>query len=320
MLFRSILNLGEVEPSDELTKSLAHKLEWSRGVRAAANKTGEDQALTPAQVLVLSGLQPTARLVAAGTEWEESKERLLAHFTAKGRVRLLPELESRDEGDALLAGFLDDVSGPERWLAAVSVRTELAELGVGNVVDALLRYQSSADSVAAQVEYSVLHRWINYHFGIDKRLRSQHGESRDELVAEYRKLDREIIAQASGDIVTEVTSRRPSATYGQSAVIRREGEKKRRHIPVRQLVDEARDVIQAIHPCFMMSPLAVSQYLPSDIEFDVVIFDEASQVTPGDAINCIYRGKALITAGDQRQLPPTSFFSAGADVDRKSVV
>ena len=47
--------------------------------------------------------------------------------------------------------------------------------------------------------------------------------------------------------------------------------------------------------------------------FDVVIFDEASHVTPGDAINCIYRGKDLITAGDDRQLPPTSFFDRMAD-------
>ncbi|WP_250031453.1 DUF3320 domain-containing protein [Paractinoplanes maris] len=64
-----------------------------------------------------------------------------------------------------------------------------------------------------------------------------------------------------------------------------------------------------------MSPLAVSQYLPPDLEFDVVIFDEASQVTPGDAINCIYRGRALITAGDDRQLPPTSFFERVVEED-----
>ena len=68
-----------------------------------------------------------------------------------------------------------------------------------------------------------------------------------------------------------------------------------------------------IKPVFMMSPLAVSQYLPSDMRFDVVIFDEASQVTPGDAINCIYRGNSLILAGDDKQLPPTSFFERNAD-------
>ncbi len=70
-------------------------------------------------------------------------------------------------------------------------------------------------------------------------------------------------------------------------------------MPVRVLIERARHVCQAIKPCFMMSPLAVSQYLPADLRFDVVIFDEASQVSPADAISCIYRGGALILAGDQ---------------------
>ena len=66
--------------------------------------------------------------------------------------------------------------------------------------------------------------------------------------------------------------------------------------------------MQGLKPCFMMSPLSVSQYLPATMRFDVVIFDEASQVLPWDAVNCVYRGDALIVAGDQKQLPPTSFF------------
>jgi very-short-patch-repair endonuclease len=60
----------------------------------------------------------------------------------------------------------------------------------------------------------------------------------------------------------------------------------------------------------MMSPLTVSQFLPPSLHFDAVIFDEASQVRPSDAINCIYRGSQLIIAGDDQQLPPTSFFEA----------
>src|SRR5262249_14494808 len=82
------------------------------------------------------------------------------------------------------------------------------------------------------------------------------------------------------------------------------GGKKTGHLPVRVLIEQTRRVCQAIKPCFMMSPLAVSQYLPADLRFDMVIFDEASQVSPADAIGCIYRGSALILAGDQRQLPP----------------
>jgi hypothetical protein len=58
----------------------------------------------------------------------------------------------------------------------------------------------------------------------------------------------------------------------------------------------------------MMSPLTVSHYLSPDHHFDLAVFDEASQITPWDAINCIYRADQLIVAGDPKQLPPTPFF------------
>ncbi len=84
-------------------------------------------------------------------------------------------------------------------------------------------------------------------------------------------------------------------------------------MPVRELLGRTREVVQSVKPCFMMSPLTVSQMLPADYHFDVVVFDEASQVRPSDAINCIYRGQTLIVAGDDKQLPPTSFFDSAGE-------
>ncbi len=103
-------------------------------------------------------------------------------------------------------------------------------------------------------------------------------------------------------------ARRPNTNVGAVGLIDHEGQKKRRHMPVRTLISRAADAIQAVKPCFMMSPLSVSQFLPPDVKFDMVIFDEASQVKPADAVNCVYRGEQLIVAGDQKQLPPTTFF------------
>lgn len=84
-------------------------------------------------------------------------------------------------------------------------------------------------------------------------------------------------------------------------------------MPVCSLLERTSDVVQRIKPCFMMSPLTVSRFLPPYFRFDVVIFDEASQVLPQDAINCIYRASSLIVAGDQKQLPPTNFFALTED-------
>ncbi len=91
--------------------------------------------------------------------------------------------------------------------------------------------------------------------------------------------------------------------------MRREFEKKKRHLPIRQLMKQSGNLIQKIKPCFMMSPLSIAQYLdPTTVQFDIIIFDEASQVKPEDALGALLRGRQAIIMGDSKQLPPTSFF------------
>ncbi|MGA2261252.1 MAG: DUF4011 domain-containing protein, partial [Acidobacteriota bacterium] len=109
---------------------------------------------------------------------------------------------------------------------------------------------------------------------------------------------------------------------GQMGVLRREFEKKRRHMPLRKLMSNAGNAIQAIKPVFMMSPLSIANYLPPESsQFDLVVFDEASQVKPVDAWGAILRGKQAIVVGDSKQLPPTNFFdtlSTEEDIDEAS--
>lgn len=98
---------------------------------------------------------------------------------------------------------------------------------------------------------------------------------------------------------------------GQLQIISREIHKKRRHMPIRELVNQAGQAIQAIKPVFMMSPMSIAMYIPpSVLEFDLVIFDEASQVKPVDAFGAILRSKQAVIVGDDKQLPPTSFFNS----------
>lgn len=95
-----------------------------------------------------------------------------------------------------------------------------------------------------------------------------------------------------------------------------EGQKKRKQMSIRRLLAETGSVVQTIKPCFMMSPLSVSTFLDSDrIRFDTVVFDEASQIFPQDALGAIYRGKQLIVVGDSKQMPPSNFFSSSSDSD-----
>ena len=87
------------------------------------------------------------------------------------------------------------------------------------------------------------------------------------------------------------------------------------HLPLRRLLDQVADVLFAVKPCWAMSPLMVSQVLPAARLFDVVIFDEASQIVPADAIPSVIRAHQVVLAGDDHQLPPTSFFRQFSDAD-----
>jgi very-short-patch-repair endonuclease/DNA polymerase III delta prime subunit len=138
----------------------------------------------------------------------------------------------------------------------------------------------------------------------------------EKRIEQFRNLDREQLNLAQQSIAERIASARPRPTeFTQRApsaeitVLVREFQKKRRIKPLRRLFRETSHVAQALKPCFMMSPLSVSQFLdPDHFRFDLVIFDEASQVKVEDAVGCIFRGQQLVVAGDSKQLPPTRFF------------
>lgn len=110
-----------------------------------------------------------------------------------------------------------------------------------------------------------------------------------------------------------------SMAIGQMGVLHREFNKQRRLLPLRKLFTEAGTSIQAIKPVVMMSPLSIARYVPQQaLQFDVVIFDEASQVKPVDAFGALMRAKQAIVVGDEQQMPPTAFFDntlVGEDTD-----
>ena len=98
--------------------------------------------------------------------------------------------------------------------------------------------------------------------------------------------------------------------------LKSEFNRKKGHRPIRSLLLHSGDLVQRIKPCFMMGPLSIAQFLdPRAIQFDTVIFDEASQVRPEDALGALLRGKQVIVMGDTRQLPPTTFFDHVVDDD-----
>ena len=143
------------------------------------------------------------------------------------------------------------------------------------------------------------------------------GRGHEHAIGTFCDLDRRLLRHNRARLALEHWQRLPRHEGGgQLAVLRREFEKKSRHMPLRSLLGRAGNAVRAIKPVFLMSPLSVASYLaPGGPAFDLVVFDEASQVRPVDALGSILRGRQAVVVGDSRQLPPTSFFDRLTGVD-----
>lgn len=151
------------------------------------------------------------------------------------------------------------------------------------------------------------------HAAIREFDRNQH----EALQQEFTQLDQSLFDIAQQHIVNTLYQALPNKhDDGGMQILQKEFNKKRRHLAIRRLIRDAGSVIQQIKPVFMMSPMSVATYLPQGlIEFDLVIFDEASQIPAADAFGSIARAKQVIVVGDSKQMPPTNLFSREVELD-----
>jgi hypothetical protein len=287
-------------------------LESSVGWAARLRRLLGGPATTSAAERLTSIRLNWSELDTALNNWHRSRDVIAASFLEYRAVEVRSDLNTTfADVSELLHHFARTTGDIDEWVEYRSTRERLDELNVGGVITFCESARIAARDVPEVVERACLERWADVVIEEDNsRLRQLRADQLDPILREFRELDAELIRRAGGRAVAACNARRPTTTIGAAGIIKREAEKRRRHMPVRRLLEETREVAQALKPCFMMSPLTVSQFLPPSLHFDAVIFDEASQVRPSDAINCIYRGSQLIVAGDDQQLPPTSFFEA----------
>ncbi|MHA7190515.1 DUF4011 domain-containing protein [Arthrobacter sp. MDT2-16] len=290
-------------------ETLDEAIAWAVDLRSLARGP-----LTAGQVKTLTDSIPVDAMGPAYDRWSQARDRVIGAFAESRHGELEEEFDGFQGAVELINDFRADTVGQQEWFDYRQAYDDLAGLGLDTAVDFCIEQRLREHEVPDVVMRALLRSWSDAILQGDSRLQPLLATDREALVEEYRSLDRDLIKAATADIIRAANARRPAnTTIGEPGIIRREGAKQKKHRPVRELMSLTHNVTRSIKPVFMMSPLAVSQYLPPDMEFDVVIFDEASQVTPGDAINCIYRGSSLILAGDDKQLPPTSFFERITD-------
>ncbi|MER7751093.1 DUF4011 domain-containing protein [Kitasatospora sp. NPDC097643] len=274
-----------------------------------------EEGVFPAEAArILHQALPDSALEEAKRFWDRSCVRLVGIFDEQRGRRLRAALSVTASAEQLLALLDGDRGGPDEWTAYQRGQRALEEAGLGDLTARAVRAGVTPEDFPLVVEKSVLHSWADRVIQSDPRLVWNRAKDRDDKVAAFRDVDHALAEHARIRVARTCDMNRPDVLSSPGTrLIQYEGKKKRQHKPVHMLLREAGEAALRVKPCFMMSPLTVSRFLPPDFTFDVVIFDEASQVLPQDAINCIYRAKALIVAGDENQLPPTAFFTAGED-------
>ena len=204
------------------------------------------------------------------------------------------------------------------WCGWRRRRTEAMDLDLGPLVEAIEKGHVPPDEIEATFEAAYCTWWSGAVIGEDEVLRTFSTPEHVATIEKFREIDSQfqkltadyISAKLTGDLPSAEDVKR-SSSWG---VLRHELQKKRLHKPLRQLIQEIPDVLTTLAPCLMMSPLSVAQYLQADQSlFDVVIFDEASQITVWDAVGSLARGRQAIVAGDPKQMPPTNFFTRTED-------
>ena len=206
------------------------------------------------------------------------------------------------------------------WCQWRSVRDKAISQGLQSLVSDLEVGVVALSEVEAHFDYSYCNWWLKKILDIDPVLRSFSSADHERKIREFRHADSKFQKLTERYIAATLSGRIPTASAAlvradsELGTLRRELQKQRKHMPVRQLVQGLPTLLPKLKPCLLMSPLSVAQYLDAGYApFDLVVFDEASQIPVWDAVGAIARGKQLAVVGDAKQLPPTNFFSKSTE-------
>ncbi|MBR4448415.1 DUF3320 domain-containing protein [Methanobrevibacter sp.] len=269
-------------------------------------------------------------------------ERDLAEYIDSGEefVRVLSRLKDklnprsklifkRETGDVpfeawkeQLYNWRGQLSSLHLWSQYLNTKNALKTSNAKMFVDSIEKRNIKKYDIEALVDGNFADSLLNILFIENQELATFVGELHENRIREFKDLDKKILTLNRKRIYHKLNSNIPKIFGGtenpQAKILAGEFTRKSGHMPVRKLLEKAGGMIKQIKPCFMMSPLSIAQYLDptnEELQFDVVIFDEASQVKPEDALGAFMRGKTAVVMGDTQQLPPTSFFDQMSDAE-----
>lgn len=237
-----------------------------------------------------------------------SVEKLSAYFDENSYK---VQEESLDDIYQKFLSCQDRLSDFDRYLKFFRLIGKVKEAHLDSFIRLYLKAGYDLDKMDEGLKKVFFLEWAHHVLESSPTLREISREKHDKIVAQFKKNDLDAFKINQAQIRDRVDDNLPviyDSAVGMVGDFLRDANKKRNIPAIRRILLKYQELIQQVKPCFMMSPLTVSTFLTKDYHFDLVVFDEASQVFPWDAIGAIYRSKQAIIVGDNKQMPPTSFF------------
>lgn len=226
-----------------------------------------------------------------------------------------------DEVTAFLAKARQELDIFQDWLEYTEALQELEALGLSPFLATTKAADLEPQQWFPALEKGVLRLWLECIHTEEPNLRKFNQQAHEQTLQEFTRLDAQQLQVACERLQHSLAQKWKDwedldSSRQQRQLLQKESVKQKRHLAIRKFVANAPELIAALKPCWMMSPLSVSEHIdPRAFAFDTVLFDEASQVRTEDAVPAIMRASQVIVVGDNKQLPPTSFFAAAGGED-----
>lgn len=201
----------------------------------------------------------------------------------------------------------------KNWCAWNKARAAAVAVGLVSLVDGIEKRSVAVNSVRKVFEMNYCRWWLNAVVDSDEILLNFVSAEHEKRIRDFNELDKHFTTLTRSWVRAQLCAELPAqdsvSKNSEWGLLCYEMQKKSKHLPLRDLMGRSPTAITTLSPCLLMSPLSVAQYLSPEVaNFDIVIFDEASQIPVWDAVGAIARAKQVVMVGDPKQLPPTSFF------------
>ncbi len=205
----------------------------------------------------------------------------------------------------------------KEWISFNGIAAEAVNSGLGNIVD-VYKGGMAHDDILNAYKKSILYTLCVIAIDDDPALNAFSGSVFNEKIEQFKRMDKELTELSQKEIYCRLARRVPdfvaaAAQSSELGILQRTIKSRGRGTSIRKLFEAIPNLLPRLCPCMLMSPISAAQYLdPKRENFDIVVFDEASQLQTCKAVGVLARGKDAVIVGDPKQMPPTSFFATNS--------